>query len=40
VCGEVAPLPTLEARVARFLSIYGLDAEVGTVGNGGELSTL
>ncbi len=25
VCGEVAPLPTLEARVARFLEIYGLD---------------
>jgi len=40
VCGEVAPLPTLEARVARFLSIYGLDAEVGTVWNGGEVSTL
>ena len=24
VCGEVAPLPTLGARVARFLEIYGL----------------
>lgn len=24
VCGEVAPLPTLEARVQRFLDIYGL----------------
>ena len=24
VCGEVALLPTLEARVARFLEIYGL----------------
>lgn len=24
VCGEVAPLPTLEARIARFLEIYGL----------------
>lgn len=24
VCGEVAPLPTLEARVQRFLEIYGL----------------
>ena len=24
VCGEVAILPTLEARVARFLAIYGL----------------
>ncbi|MGY2892045.1 YkgJ family cysteine cluster protein [Deinococcus sp. UYEF24] len=24
VCGEVAPLPTLEARAARFLEIYGL----------------
>jgi uncharacterized protein len=24
VCGEVSPLPTLEARVARFLEIYGL----------------
>lgn len=24
VCGEVAPLPTLEARVRRFLDIYGL----------------
>jgi Fe-S-cluster containining protein len=27
VCAEVAPLPTLEARVARFLEIYGLTAE-------------
>ncbi len=26
VCGEVAFLATLEARVARFLEIYGLDA--------------
>lgn len=24
VCAEVAPLPTLEARVERFLEIYGL----------------
>ncbi|MFN3429261.1 MAG: YkgJ family cysteine cluster protein [Candidatus Sericytochromatia bacterium] len=24
VCAEVAPLPTLEARVAKFLAIYGL----------------
>ena len=24
VCGEVAPLPDLAARVARFLEIYGL----------------
>lgn len=24
ICEEVAPLPTLEARVARFLEIYGL----------------
>lgn len=24
VCGEVAPLPTLEARAARFLAVYGL----------------
>lgn len=24
VCGEVAPLPTLEARARRFLEIYGL----------------
>lgn len=23
VCGEVAPLPSLEARVERFLRIYG-----------------
>nr|WP_157460011.1 YkgJ family cysteine cluster protein [Deinococcus arboris] len=29
VCGEVAPLPTLEARTARFLQIYGLEAEAG-----------
>jgi Fe-S-cluster containining protein len=27
VCGEVAPLPTLEARSARFLEIYGLEDE-------------
>ena len=25
VCGEVAPLLTLEARVERFLEIYGLE---------------
>lgn len=25
VCAEVAPLPTLEARIKRFLEIYGLD---------------
>lgn len=25
VCGEVAPLPTLEQRIQRFLEIYGLD---------------
>lgn len=24
VCGEVAPLPTLEKRIQRFLEIYGL----------------
>ena len=24
LCGEVAPLPSLEARVARFLEVYGL----------------
>ncbi|GGQ92856.1 YkgJ family cysteine cluster protein [Deinococcus ruber] len=24
VCGEVAPLPTLQARIERFLDIYGL----------------
>lgn len=29
VCGEVAPLPTLDARIRRFLDIYGL-AEGGT----------
>ncbi|WP_408608064.1 YkgJ family cysteine cluster protein [Deinococcus arcticus] len=29
VCGEVAPLPTLEARVARFLAIYGLEGDEG-----------
>ncbi|WP_295814862.1 YkgJ family cysteine cluster protein [uncultured Deinococcus sp.] len=28
VCGEVAPLPTLEARVRRFLEIYGLQDEL------------
>lgn len=27
VCGEVAPLPTLAARVARFLEVYGLTPE-------------
>ena len=27
VCGEVAPLPTLEARVRRYLEIYGLADE-------------
>ncbi|MCP2015121.1 Fe-S-cluster containining protein [Deinococcus sp. HSC-46F16] len=27
VCGEVAPLPTLEARMRRFLEIYGLEDE-------------
>ncbi|MDV6375573.1 YkgJ family cysteine cluster protein [Deinococcus arenicola] len=27
VCGEVAFLPTLEARVGRFLEIYGLTGE-------------
>jgi len=27
ICGEVAPLPTLEARVERFLHIYGLQGE-------------
>lgn len=25
VCGEVAPLPTLEARTQRFLDLYGLE---------------
>ena len=29
VCGEVAPLPTLEARVTRFLEIYGLGEAEG-----------
>lgn len=28
VCGEVAPLPTLEARTRRFLDIYGLQEEL------------
>lgn len=28
VCGEVAPLPTLDARVRRFLEIYGLDSQM------------
>ena len=28
VCGEVAPLPTLEARIRRFLEIYGLEGGV------------
>lgn len=27
VCGEVAPLPTLEKRIHRFLEIYGLQIE-------------
>jgi len=27
VCGEVAPLPTLASRAARFLDVYGLLAE-------------
>lgn len=31
VCAEVAPLPTLEARVARFLEIYGLAHEAKPV---------
>nr|WP_242402970.1 YkgJ family cysteine cluster protein [Deinococcus deserti] len=31
VCGEVAPLPTLEARIQRFLEIYGLEAEAGAL---------
>ncbi|MEB3196634.1 MAG: YkgJ family cysteine cluster protein [Candidatus Sericytochromatia bacterium] len=31
ICLEVAPLPTLEARVARYLAIYGLaDAATGS----------
>ena len=29
VCGEVAPGPTLAARVARFLEIYGLEGDAG-----------
>lgn len=29
VCGEVAPLPTLEVRTQRFLEIYGLEGEAG-----------
>ncbi|WP_261664510.1 YkgJ family cysteine cluster protein [Deinococcus sp. Marseille-Q6407] len=29
VCGEVASLPTLEARTRRFLEIYGLLEEAG-----------
>lgn len=29
VCAEVAHLPTLEARVHRFLEIYGLEATPG-----------
>lgn len=28
VCGEVAPLPTLAARVQRFLDIYGLQDQL------------
>ncbi|MFC6591965.1 YkgJ family cysteine cluster protein [Deinococcus lacus] len=43
VCGEVAPLPTLEARVRRFLEIYGLDEaqEENGIGQprGGRLQT-
>ncbi|MBB6099773.1 hypothetical protein HNR42_003231 [Deinobacterium chartae] len=31
VCGEVAPLPDLEARIRRFLQIYGLEAETTPV---------
>lgn len=27
VCGEVAPLPTLEQRVQRYLELYGLSSE-------------
>ena len=33
VCGEVAPLPTLERRVGRFLEIYGLELEGGLPGD-------
>ncbi|MEB3329349.1 MAG: YkgJ family cysteine cluster protein [Candidatus Sericytochromatia bacterium] len=29
VCEAVAPLPTLAARVARYLAIYGLEATPG-----------
>ena len=32
VCGEVAPLPTLSARVVRFLQIYGLEGEAAPNG--------
>ncbi len=28
VCAEVAPLPTLTARVERFLEIYGLEVQI------------
>jgi len=28
VCGEVAPIPTLEGRIHRFLEIYGLQDEL------------
>lgn len=28
VCGEVAPIPTLEGRIWRFLEIYGLEQEM------------
>ncbi|MBC7645633.1 MAG: YkgJ family cysteine cluster protein [Pseudopedobacter sp.] len=28
VCGEVAPLPTLEGRIGKFLEIYGLLEEL------------
>ena len=31
VCGEVAPLPTLEGRIRRFLELYGLEAEAEQV---------
>lgn len=29
ICAEVAPLPTLAARVQRYLAIYGLTEEAG-----------
>lgn len=34
VCGEVAPLPTLTARVRRFLEIYGLEEAVSRASGG------